>query len=170
LVSTVWSLPHPSINDADIWQNKLKSLRKKIKGWAINIEASNKKNKQDLMLEYDILGVFSEENPLSNLEIERMETIKNQINEIWQQEETKAWQRSRDRHILEGDKNTSYFHALANQRRRKKHLAILDGPNGPVSKTKDMLGIAIDFYKNLFSREDRPNISLSNDFWDEEDL
>jgi hypothetical protein len=54
----------------DIWQNKLKSLRKKIKGWAINIEASNKKNKQDLMLEYDILDAFSKENPLSNLEIE----------------------------------------------------------------------------------------------------
>jgi hypothetical protein len=99
-----------------------------------------------------------------------METIKNQLNEIWEQEETKAWQRSRDRHILEGDRNTSYVHALANQRRRKKHLATLDGPNGPVSETKDMLGIAVNFYKNLFAREDRPNISLSNDFWDEVDL
>jgi hypothetical protein len=92
---------------------------------------------------------FCEQNPLSNLEIERMETIKNQLNEIWQQEETKAWQRSRDIHILEGERNTSYFHALANQRRRNKHLATLDGP---VSETKDMLGIEVDFYMNLFAR------------------
>jgi hypothetical protein len=113
--------------------------------------------------------VFCEQNPLSNLEIERMETIRSQFNEIWQQEETKAWQRSRDRHILEGDRNTSYFHAFANQRRRK-HLAILFGPGGSISETKDILGIVVDFYKNLFAREDRPNIFHSDDFWDKDNL
>ena len=116
------------------------------------------------------MDVFSEKNQLSDEEKERMQDIKKQLDLIWQQEETKAWQRSRDRHILEGDRNTSYFHALANQRRRKKKIDTLNGPSGPVSDTKGMLNIAVNFYKNLFGREDRPNISLDDNFWGEQDL
>jgi hypothetical protein len=119
------------------------------------------------MLEYDILDVFSEQNRLSSYEEERMNDIRDQLNVLWQQ---KAWQRSRDRHILEGDRNTFYFHAVASQRRRKKKLVVLDGPNGPVHDTNSKLKIAADFYKTLFSHEDKPRISLGDDFWDESDM
>jgi hypothetical protein len=54
----------------------------------------------------------------------------------------KMWQRSRERNIVEGDCNTMFFHAKANQRRRKTNLVVLDGPDGPVYTTKEMLGIA----------------------------
>jgi hypothetical protein len=47
-------------------------------------------------------------------------------------EETKAWQRSKDRFITEGDMNTTCFHATANQRRRKKKIVVLDGPCSPL--------------------------------------
>jgi hypothetical protein len=33
-----------------------------------------------------------------------------------------------------------------------------------------MLGIAVDFYKNLFSKEDRNGFSLATDFFDSYDL
>jgi hypothetical protein len=54
------------------------------------------------------------------------------LNLIEKTEEAKAFQSSREKNILEGDRNTAYFHAVANQRKRKKHLAVLDGPSGPV--------------------------------------
>ena len=60
-------------------------------------------------------------------------------------EEIKAKQRSRDRDITEGDRNTAYFHAVANQRRRKKMIGSLEGPDGPVSDNSGMLKIATDF-------------------------
>jgi hypothetical protein len=39
----------------------------------------------------------------------------------------KAKQKSRDRDIKEGDRNTAYFHFVANQRRRKMLVHSLDG-------------------------------------------
>jgi hypothetical protein len=122
------------------------------------------------MQEFDILDVFSEKNCLNNADNVRMKEIKVELDSLWVQEETKAWQRSRDRKIVEGDRNTAYFHALANQRKRKKTLAILDGPDGTVESTEEMLQIASTFYKNLFAKETRSDFSLGDDFWDEADL
>ena len=99
-----------------------------------------------------------------------MKQIRGELEEIWRKEETAMWQRSRDRKIKEGDRNTTYFHVVANQRRRKNQLSILEGPNGPVYSTKDMLDVATDFYKNLFGYEPRPNIHLDDQFWSEEEL
>ena len=48
-----------------------------------------------------------------------MDLIVQDLENIWNLEEIKARQRSRDRNVKEGDRNTSYFHALANQRARK---------------------------------------------------
>ena len=81
-----------------------------------------------------------------------MKFIHTELQKIWLQEETKAKQRSRDRDIKEGDRNTAYFHAVANQRRRKTLIHSLDGPNGPVNDIKDMLGVAEDFYKDLLKK------------------
>ena len=99
-----------------------------------------------------------------------MSQIKEEIEKLLKQEDIKACQRCRDRYIKEGDRNTAHFHAIANQRRRKKQIAILDGPCGPVKRTKDMLGVAADFYKSLFVAEDRSNMSLGPNFWDPIDL
>ena len=84
-------------------------------------------------------------------------------------EEIRAKQRSRDRNIKEGDNNTTYFHALANQRNRKKRITVLEGPNGQVTDTQDMLTLATKFYKDLFGFETSLDVSLGDNFWAEEE-
>jgi hypothetical protein len=128
------------------------------------MEAAKRKTKNDLLLEYDILDVL-----LSDSDKRRMKEIRTELDNILKQEEIKAWQRSRDRSISEGDRNTSNFHAIANQWKRKKMISVLDGPCGPVETTKEMLEVASNFYKNLFAFEEGFGIHLGPNFWDPED-
>jgi hypothetical protein len=46
---------------------------------------------------------------------------------------------------------------------------VLEGPNGLVEDEKDMLDIAISFYKELFAAEERGGVSLGENLWSESD-
>jgi hypothetical protein len=164
VVEKFWNSPCHLHKAIDRWQFKIRNLRKGLKGWSSNFEADQKRMKQHLVAEYDLLDVLSESQSLSPVSKQRMKNISAELTDIWKKEEIKARQRSRDRNILEGDRNTAYFHAVANQRRRKKQIAQLEGPDGVVEDNKGMLKIAVDYYKALFSAEDRLDINLANDF------
>jgi hypothetical protein len=128
-----------------------------------------KKKKADLLKEFDILDNKYELGLLLPGEKQRMDTIVCDLEKIWSLEEIKARQRSRDRNIKEGDRNTAYFQAIANQRARKKRIPALDSPNGTLEDTKDMLSHAVDFYKNMFGAEEKLGVHLEENFWDEDD-
>ena len=150
IVKKVWETPCSLSDPIDVWQFKLRLLRKKIKGWAWNINAEIKKKKSALLEEFDILDVFSEHNQLNDSKKTRMNEIQHELENIWCIEESKAKQKSRDRNILEGDRHTAYFQAVANQRKRKKTISSLKGPNGETNNNKEMLQLAVDFYKKPF--------------------
>ena len=95
--------------------------------------------------------------------------IYDEMNNLWLKEEIKAKQRSRDRDIKEGGRNTAYFPAVANQRRRKMLVHSLDGPDGPITDEKGMLVFATNFYKDLFGCEAPSGFRLQQDFFSEEE-
>jgi hypothetical protein len=99
-----------------------------------------------------------------------MKNIAGELQGIWRNEKIKSRQRSREKEILEGDQNTSYFHAMANKRRRKKQIVSLEGPDGEVNDTKGIIDIVVHYYKNLFEAESLMDISLSDDFWNPSEM
>jgi mannosylglycoprotein endo-beta-mannosidase len=153
LVYKTWHLPCNARKSIDIWQFKIRNLRKTLKDWAINIESQQNKRKKQLIAKYDILDILSETQPLSPGAKKQMKTIADELQKIWRNEEIKSRQRARERDILEGDQNTKYFHAMANKRRRKKQIVSLEGPSGEVTTSEGILNIVVDYYKTLFVAE-----------------
>jgi hypothetical protein len=66
------------------------------------------------MEEFDALDIKAETQELVDGEAERFRKILEELSAFCLIEEIKAKQRSRDKDICEGDRNTAYFHALAN--------------------------------------------------------
>ena len=170
LVAKIWNTECAFQDALDIWQFKIRLLRKKVKGWAININADIKRKKKELLEEFDSLDTKYESGSLLPGEKMKMDDIMRDLEKIWSLEEIKARQRSRDRNVQEGDRNTAYFQAVANQRARKKRISVLEGPDGPLEDTKDMLSHAVDLYKNLFGEEEDLGVHLGENFWEDDKI
>jgi hypothetical protein len=168
-VTKVWKTECIFTEPIEIWQFKIRLLRKKVKGWARNVNSKIKKLKNGLLKEYDHLDNRYELGGLLLGQEERMGDILKELEDIWNMEEIKARQRSRDRNMKEGDRNTAYFQAVANQRNRKKRITYLETPEGVVEDNDLMLNHAVEFYKNLFGSNIESGVKLDEDFWSEEE-
>jgi hypothetical protein len=65
-----WDIKCHEEDPVQIWQCKIRNLRRKIKGWNKNREAEIKRDKKELISEGDKLDLLAEGRPLSDLDLE----------------------------------------------------------------------------------------------------
>jgi hypothetical protein len=90
-----------------------------LKGWGANIRGRDKTKKQDLQKELDELEELEEKGCISCTQAHRKSHIQMEILVLLEKEEALWQQRSREQWLLQGDNNTSFFHRVANGRKRK---------------------------------------------------
>ena len=79
-------------------------------------------------------------------------SLKRQLKDAYQEEEQYWQQKSRIQWLREGDKNTKYFHALVQGRRRRNRLNKLQRDNGTWTEGEEELCKEMeDYYRNLLN-------------------
>jgi len=69
---------------------------------------------------------------------------------ILEQEETLWFQKSREKFLALGDRNTSFFHtSTVIRRRRNKIEALKNGDDRWITDTKELESLALDYYQKL---------------------
>lgn len=114
------------------WQQRMRNLRRKTKGWNKNVDALYRKIKKDIMSKLDDIDKRAETMGLTACDREEQKELSGQLARIMKQEEIKWLRRYKDGEIKDGDGNTRYYHAKVNGRRRKNRITSLEQEEGVI--------------------------------------
>ena len=136
---------------------KLKALKADLKKWNEEVFGNVGVKKKKLMAELVELDTMADLRPLTGEELQKKALIVADLERTSLFEEISWRQKSRALWLREGDKNTKFFHRLANSNRRYNSISSLS-INGVLSTDSDTISECItNFYSHLFEEEgDRP--------------
>jgi hypothetical protein len=126
MVAGIWQKERKGYTPLEIWQNKIRSLRRYLRGWAKNRNGAYKKEKKELSSKIDTLDKKAEHTMLLPHEVDLRHCLKVQLIKLLREEEIKWYQRSKSDKLLQGDNNTIFFHLVANGKHRKTRIFQLE--------------------------------------------
>ena len=151
-----------------IWQNKIRKLRQFWKGWSKNVNGTYKKKKKQMLLEKaNELEKKAETTLLTQQEADLKQNIKDRLNHLLREDEIKWFQRAKTMKLLEGDRNTKYFQALANVKRRKTRIFHLEQEEGIIEGDENLRKYITNYYKGLLGPSRKSNFSMSETWRDD---
>jgi hypothetical protein len=117
-----------------------------LRGWAKNVSGVNKKERKELLDRLDVLDKKAESSLLSTQEVNLKQYLNNQLSQLLREKELKWYQRSKAKHLLEGDSNTKFFHLLSNGRHRKSRIFQLQDSSRIISGDSDLKNYITSYY------------------------
>jgi hypothetical protein len=148
-VEEAWSRRIPVQDLGDV-HSSMKSIMSSMYSWKMQYFKSVPRELEKRRNELESLLQASDEESL-----EKKAKLTKEMDEILYREEIMWLQRSRGAWLREGDQNTKYFHRRASWRRKKNRICKLKREDGTwTMDTHEMEGMAIDFFKKLYAREE----------------
>jgi hypothetical protein len=85
--------------------------------------------------------------------LEEIKKLQDEVNDLLQVDEFMKWkQRTKEHWLKHGDRNSKYFHACVNQRRRSNRISSVNTMDGSLCTTEEGIIQAFqEFFQNLFS-------------------
>lgn len=108
-----------------ILTRKLKDLKLDLKKWNAEVFGNVEHKRTQLMMQLNQFDVLVENHPLSKDEILQKERIRADLERNTLMDEISWRQKSQALWLREGDKNTRFFHRLANSHRRNNTISTL---------------------------------------------
>ncbi len=147
--------------------SKLKALKRDLKIWNEEEFGNIDGRKSSLSVIVKNLDEIEDERNLSDIERAQRDQAKAELEKTLLMEEICWRQKSRSLWLKEGDKNTKFFHRIANSHRRKNSIGQLEVDGETIIDTTEINTKIVNFYNNLFTevRVRRPtldNLPFSN--------
>eukprot|EP00253_Pinus_taeda_P013228 PITA_13228 len=149
----VLGLPH------FVWETKLKQLRTVIKQWARDKATSERKKKNDLLVEMES---WHKEKEQTQYTAEDLEKEKNLYKELYQRnrvEEEEQRMKSRCLWLKAGDKNTSFFHNNVKIRRASNQIDKIEVEGRELKEQEEIKNAAFNHFKALLLADSQQNDS-----------
>jgi len=147
LLSLSWSVTLSTPDALKELQRKLRKWNREVFG---DIHVRKEKLVADIKEVQDLLGVV-----LSDDLLAKEEVLLKEMDLVLEQEETLWFQKSREKYIELGDRNTTFFHTSTIIRRRRNRIESLKGDDDRwVTDKVELEAMALTYYKRLYSLED----------------
>ncbi|KAL4378923.1 hypothetical protein GQ457_02G026950 [Hibiscus cannabinus] len=149
LVQNTWQQTNGSVND------KLKSVGTNLQSW----QSHQRSVTSGRIISLTKFTNYCLKRPLTQSIMENYLQAKEELHKLLDINEAYWDQRSRNLWLAHGDKNTKFFHARANVRRKKNKLFGLYGSNNNWQVSNEaIMDIVVDYFRTLFASSN-PEIS-----------
>jgi hypothetical protein len=148
MLSTCWS-------DNEHVVTNLQNLQTRIKEWKFNTidDIVRKKKRLAARIGGDQARIYARN---YNYGLKRLEQkLQNVLDEVLKHEEVMWFQRSRTKWLVDGDRNTRYYHLKTTNRRRRNNIVMLRNTEGVWVDDPRTLQVMVNkFYQDLFEKPD----------------
>ena len=145
---------------------KLKALKGLLKNWNREVFGKVEYQKKDALRRASYWDELEKERGLSLEEVEERVKAKDDFKRWALMEETSWRQKSKETWLKEGDRNTGFFHRMANAHRRRNYLKNISINGRKLDKEAEIKEGLVNAYQNLLSdpggwRPPLPDLALN---------
>lgn len=137
----------------------LHKLQDVLKKWNKEVFGDIQSRKDKMMKDIKVLQEEIDRNPNEEL-LWKEEELLREFDVIFEQEDMFWFQKSREKWVVYGDRNSKFFHTSNVIRRRRNRIDTLKNEEGRwISDTQELEGLAVQYYTRLYSLDDVDSVS-----------